>query len=95
MDDRGIGPATVAHLRPDADRRGSYPRVSSGNTLFTLLGFMGLYTLLSVLFLFLIYHEIERGRNPTFLPCARSRPRSLPEAPKETTWERFGFAWWL
>lgn len=36
-------------------------RVSSGNTLFTLLGFMGLYTLLSMLFLFLVQRELARG----------------------------------
>jgi cytochrome d ubiquinol oxidase subunit I len=35
--------------------------VSSGNTLFTLLGFMGLYALLSILFLFLSHREIEHG----------------------------------
>jgi cytochrome d ubiquinol oxidase subunit I len=35
--------------------------VSAGNALFTLLGFMGLYTLLGMLFLFLIYREIEHG----------------------------------
>jgi cytochrome d ubiquinol oxidase subunit I len=35
--------------------------VSAGNGLFTLLGFMGMYTVLSVLFLFLIRRAIERG----------------------------------
>jgi len=35
--------------------------VSAGNGLFTLLGFMGLYTVLSILFLYLIQHEIARG----------------------------------
>jgi cytochrome d ubiquinol oxidase subunit I len=35
--------------------------VSSGNALFTLVGFLGLYGLLSLLFLFLIRREIERG----------------------------------
>jgi cytochrome d ubiquinol oxidase subunit I len=40
---------------------GSSPHVSAGNGLFTLIGFMGLYSVLSVLFLFLISHEIERG----------------------------------
>jgi cytochrome d ubiquinol oxidase subunit I len=35
--------------------------VSSGNTLFTLLGFMGLYMVLGILFLFLAYREIEHG----------------------------------
>ncbi len=36
-------------------------RVSAGNTLFTLIGFMGMYTVLSILFLYLIYREIDHG----------------------------------
>ncbi len=35
--------------------------VSSGNALFTLIGFMGVYTVLSILFLFLVYREVEHG----------------------------------
>jgi cytochrome d ubiquinol oxidase subunit I len=35
--------------------------VSAGNGLFTLLGFMGIYTVLSILFLFLVRREIEAG----------------------------------
>jgi cytochrome bd ubiquinol oxidase subunit I len=35
--------------------------VSSGNTLFTLLGFMGMYTILSILFIVLIYRIIDAG----------------------------------
>ena len=41
--------------------QGSSPQVSAGNGLFTLMGFMGLYLVLGVLFLFLIAHEIEHG----------------------------------
>jgi len=44
---------------------GPSPRVSAGNGLFTLLGFMGIYALLAILFLFLIYREIEHG--PEFI----------------------------
>jgi len=40
---------------------GSSPHVSSGNTLFTLLGFMGLYTLLALLGVSLIWREIGHG----------------------------------
>jgi cytochrome d ubiquinol oxidase subunit I len=40
---------------------GGSPLVSVGNGLFTLLGFMGLDALLAVLFLFLIYLEVQRG----------------------------------
>ena len=43
---------------------GISPRVSGGNVLFTLIGFMGMYALLSILFLFLIYREIEHGPEP-------------------------------
>ena len=40
---------------------GISPRVSGGNVLFTLIGFTGIYALLSILFLFLMYREIEHG----------------------------------
>ncbi len=43
---------------------GASHQVSAGNALFTLIGFMGMYTLLSILFLFLVYREIERGPEP-------------------------------
>lgn len=35
--------------------------VSAGNGWFTLLGFMGMYTVLSILFLFLVYRQISQG----------------------------------
>jgi cytochrome d ubiquinol oxidase subunit I len=35
--------------------------VSAGNGMFTLLGFMGMYTVLGILFLFLIKREIDHG----------------------------------
>jgi cytochrome d ubiquinol oxidase subunit I len=40
---------------------GISPQVSSGNVWFTLLGFMGMYTVLAILFLFLVYRVIEKG----------------------------------
>jgi len=40
---------------------GLSPQVSSGNAWFTLIGFMGMYTVLSILFLFLVYRVVERG----------------------------------
>ncbi|MEO8028322.1 MAG: cytochrome ubiquinol oxidase subunit I, partial [Bryobacteraceae bacterium] len=40
---------------------GASPNVSAGNTLFTLIGFMGLYTVLAILFLLLVYQEISHG----------------------------------
>jgi len=39
--------------------------VSAGNGLFTLLGFMGLYTLLGLLFTVLIYRRIASGPDPS------------------------------
>jgi len=35
--------------------------VSAGNGMFTLIGFMGMYMVLGILFLILVYREIERG----------------------------------
>jgi cytochrome d ubiquinol oxidase subunit I len=43
---------------------GASPRVVAGNVWFTLLGFMGMYTLLAILWLFLVYREIEHGPEP-------------------------------
>ena len=40
---------------------GYSPTVSSGNAMFTLMGFMGIYALLGVLFLWLIWREVEHG----------------------------------
>jgi cytochrome bd ubiquinol oxidase subunit I len=40
---------------------GASPRVSAGSTWFTLLGFLGMYTVLSILWLFLVWREIELG----------------------------------
>jgi len=43
---------------------GSSPNVSSGNALFVLLGFMGMYALLGLLYLFLVSREVEHGPGP-------------------------------
>jgi cytochrome d ubiquinol oxidase subunit I len=42
--------------------------VSAGNGWFTFLGFAGMYTILSFLFLFLIHREIEHGPEPGSAP---------------------------
>jgi cytochrome d ubiquinol oxidase subunit I len=42
-------------------RDGYSKAVSAGNGTFTLLGFMGMYTVLGILFLFLVRREIEAG----------------------------------
>jgi cytochrome d ubiquinol oxidase subunit I len=53
---------------------GFSPTVSSGNVLFTLLGFMGMYFVLGILFLYLIWREVEQG--PATLV---SEPEITPE----------------
>jgi cytochrome d ubiquinol oxidase subunit I len=40
---------------------GVSPTVSAGNALFTLIGFMGVYLVLGILFIFLVYRELEQG----------------------------------
>lgn len=40
---------------------GFSPTVSAGNVWFTTLGFMGMYTVLAILFLFLMWRQIESG----------------------------------
>ena len=40
---------------------GASPRVGAGSAWFSLLGFMGMYSILSMLWLFLIYREIAHG----------------------------------
>ena len=42
-------------------RAGFSPLVSAGSAWFTLIGFLGIYTILAILFLFLLYREIELG----------------------------------
>jgi cytochrome d ubiquinol oxidase subunit I len=41
--------------------QGASMNVSAGNALFSLIGFMGMYALLSILFLFLVGREIAHG----------------------------------
>ena len=40
---------------------GTSSRVGAGNGLFTLMGFMGLYVVVGILFLFLVHREIDHG----------------------------------
>ncbi len=55
----GRQPWLVYNLMRMAD--GVSPTVSSGNTLFTLIGFVGLYLLLGLLFLLLVFKIINQG----------------------------------
>ena len=41
--------------------------VSAGNGLFTLLGFMGMYSVLSMLFIVLVYRIVQKGPETTIL----------------------------
>jgi cytochrome d ubiquinol oxidase subunit I len=45
-------------------RDGVSAHISAGNALFTLLGFMGLYSVLSVLFLLIVTRKIQKGPDP-------------------------------
>jgi len=53
--------------------QGVSPTVSAGNALFTLIGFMGMYTVLSILFLFLMYREIDHGPEAVSSAAAAGR----------------------
>ena len=55
----GRQPWIVYGLIPTSEGYSKY--VSAGNGLFTLLGFMGMYTLLSILFIVLVYRIISNG----------------------------------
>jgi cytochrome d ubiquinol oxidase subunit I len=57
---------------------GVSPRVEAGNAWFTLIGFMGLYTVLGILWLFLVYREIEDG--PESKEVLHREPTVVPEA---------------
>jgi cytochrome d ubiquinol oxidase subunit I len=41
--------------------QGYSPHVSAGNALFTLLGFMGMYAVLSILWIVIVYRFIRTG----------------------------------
>jgi len=55
----GRQPWLIYGVMPTA--AGVSPQVSAGNGLFTLMGFMGLYLVVGMLFLFLVQRKIEQG----------------------------------
>jgi cytochrome d ubiquinol oxidase subunit I len=69
----GRQPWLVYGLQRTSD--GASHLVSAGNALFSLLGFLGMYAILSILFLFLVYREIEHGPEP----AGAAQPRKLEE----------------
>jgi len=68
----GRQPWVVYGLIRTSDGYSKY--VSAGNGLFTLLGFMGMYTVLSILFLVLVYRVIEKGPE---VPGPGTAPRGV------------------
>src|SRR5271165_721398 len=62
----GRQPWLVYALMRTAD--GYSKTVSAGNGIFTLLGFMGMYTVLGILFLFLVRREVENGPEVESVP---------------------------
>ena len=57
--------------------------VSAGNAWFSFLGFLGMYTVLSILFLFLVRREIEHGPEPTVPSNLREQIDAVPLTPAE------------
>ncbi len=57
--------------------------VSAGNAWFSFLGFLGMYTVLAILFLFLVRREIEHGPDPVISPELRKRIDEVPLSPVE------------
>jgi cytochrome d ubiquinol oxidase subunit I len=56
--------------------------VSAGNGMFTLLGFMGMYTVISILFLFLTWREIEHGPASLADRAGSTAPTALTPEPE-------------
>ena len=55
--------------------------VSAGNTIFSLLGFMGLYLLLGVLFLFLAARKVGHGPGGHGSPASATGTPTHPDVP--------------
>lgn len=53
---------------------GASPRVGAGNAWFTLIGFMGMYGVLAILWMFLVWREIEIGPEPSTSHAEESAP---------------------
>ena len=72
-------------------RAGVSPHVSAGNACSRCSGFMGMYTVLAILFLFLVYREIEHG--PETRPEFAARRRLAAALRSERLWKRSGSVW--
>ncbi|MGD0569375.1 MAG: cytochrome ubiquinol oxidase subunit I [Candidatus Sulfotelmatobacter sp.] len=71
----GRQPWVVYGLIRTSDGYSKY--VSSGNSLFTLLGFMGLYTVLSILFIVLIYRIVDQGPTRELAAVPKHAPSTI------------------
>jgi len=60
---------------------GTSPYVHTGNVAFTTMGFMGMYTVISILFLYLIAKELAKGPRPS-LDYGGNKPADI-EHPSE------------
>jgi len=49
--------------------QGFSTHVSAGNSLFTLLGFLGMYSVLSILWIVIVYRAIEIGPSDVHPPA--------------------------
>ena len=67
--------------------------VSAGNALFTLLGFMGMYMVLAILFLFLIYREIEHGPERWACPRRSTLTQEIASLRRQRIWKLSGSVW--
>lgn len=56
---------------------GFSPLVSSGNVLFTLIGFMGMYTVLTLLYLFLMLRRIDQGADELTATAETAEEREI------------------
>jgi len=64
----GRQPWLVYNLIRTSD--GYSKHIGAGTSLFSLLGFLGMYTILSILWVMLVYKIIEKGPGPTIEPAS-------------------------
>jgi cytochrome d ubiquinol oxidase subunit I len=69
----GRQPWLVYSLLRTAD--GTSATVSAGNSLFTLIGFLGLYFVIGILYLFIVVKAIHSGPNPNTTPLPNATTR--------------------
>jgi cytochrome d ubiquinol oxidase subunit I len=74
----GRQPWTVYGLERTA--AGTSPLVSGGSVAFSTLGFLGLYLVLGLLFLYLIFREVAIGPHPN-----EEEPTGEPDSPPSPT----------